>query len=106
MAVTVQLSKPINVAGEQVGFLELRDPTVDDVAEIGYPFLVMSGDNGTGIELRPKAILKYASRLGGVPPSSLKTLSLGDLSKLQEQIMGFFGGEEEKPQPSSIDALK
>ncbi|MFA6076353.1 MAG: phage tail assembly protein [Negativicutes bacterium] len=91
----VKLSKPLN-SGETE--LDLREPTVDDVGDIGYPFLMITTDNGTAIQLQPKVVLKYASRLGNVPPSSLKTLSLGDLSKLQEVVMGFFGDEAGTPQ--------
>jgi hypothetical protein len=89
----VKLSKPITVAGEPVSELELREPTVEDVTDIGYPFLMIVGDGGTAIQLQPKTVLKYASRLAGVPPSSLKTLSLGDLGNLQTVVMGFFGEE-------------
>ena len=91
----VRLSKPIIHGEDSLAEIELRDPIVDDVAELGYPFLVVSGDNGTGIELRPKVVLKYVSRLAAIPPSSLKTLSLGDLSALQNAVMGFFGEEAE-----------
>jgi hypothetical protein len=90
----VKLSKPL-ASGETE--LDLREPTVDDVGDIGYPFLMITTDNGTAIQLQPKVVLKYASRLGNVAPSSLKTLSLGDLSKLQEVVMGFFGEGEEAP---------
>jgi len=94
----IELSKPITVAGSPVSELGLREPTVDDVIELGYPFLVMQGDNGTAIQLQPKIVMKYVSRLAAVPPSSLKTISLGDLSKLQEAVMGFFGDEAETSQ--------
>jgi hypothetical protein len=93
----VKLSKPITVAGEPVTELDLREPTVEDVTDIGYPFSMIPTDNGTEIKLDVKAVLKYASRLAGVPPSSLKTISLGDLSNLQTMVMGFFGDEAETP---------
>jgi hypothetical protein len=96
----VKLSKPITVAGEPVSELDLREATVEDVADIGYPFSMVPGDNGTEIKLDVKAVLKYVSRLAGVPPSSLKTISLGDLSTLQTVVMGFFGEEAATP-PSS-----
>jgi hypothetical protein len=96
MSVIVTLSKPLGETTE----LELREPTVDDVADIGYPFLVINSDNGTAIQLQPKVVLKYTSRLAGVPPSTLKALSLSDLSKLQEAVMGFFGDEAATSQTS------
>jgi len=99
MSITVKLSKAITVAGEQVSELELREPTVDDVSDLGYPFLLLQSDNGTAVDMRPKTVLKYVSRLAAVPPSSLKKLTLADLSTLQTEIMGFFGEEAETPQP-------
>jgi len=89
----VKLSKPITVGDTQLTELDLKMPTVDDVAEIGYPFLMIQNDNGTAIQLQPKVVLKYASKLGGVPPSSLKSISMTDLTNLQTAVMGFFGDE-------------
>ena len=91
----VKLSKPL-ATGETE--LDLREPTVDDVGDLGYPFVMDINDGGTSLRLQPKVVLKYVSRLAAVPPSSLKTLSLGDLSKLQEVVMGFFGDEAATPQ--------
>ena len=91
----VKLSKPL-ATGETE--LDLREPTVDDVADLGYPFVMDINDGGTSLRLQPKVVLKYASRLAAVPPSSLKTITLGDLSALQEAIMGFFGDEAATPQ--------
>ena len=93
----IKLSKPITIGDVEQLNLDLRLPTVEDVSDIGYPFLVVTTDNGTAIQLQPKVVLKYAATLGGVPPSSLKGLSLGDLSKLQTAVMGFFGDEAETP---------
>lgn len=93
----IKLSKPITVGDVEQSQLDLREPTIDDVVECGYPFLLITTDNGTAIQLQPKVVMKYASKLGAVPPSSLKSLSLADLSTLQEAVMGFFGGEAEAP---------
>ena len=95
---TIKLSKAITVGDTELKELVLREPTVDDVAEIGYPFLMITTDNGTAIQLQPKVVLKYAAKLAAVPPSSLKTLALSDLSSLQDAVMGFFGGEAATPQ--------
>lgn len=96
----VKLSKQITVGGVDQDSIELREPTIDDVVEIGYPFLIVQTDNGSAIQLQPKAVIKYASRLAGIPPSALKTLSLSDLSELQTAVMGFFGDEAETSQTS------
>lgn len=106
MAITVQLSKPISVGEDTIDFLELREPTVEDVGDIGYPFLMHMSDNSTALELRPKIVLKYISRLSSYPPSTIKKISMSDLSELNGVVMGFFGGEEETPKTSSTALLK
>lgn len=94
---TITLSKPIQAHGETLAELQLREPTIDDVAELGYPFLVVQGNSGGGIEIKPGVVLKYASRLAAVPPSSLKTISIGDLNRIQAAVMGFFEDGAETP---------
>ena len=102
----IKLSKPIQHGEDQVAVLELRDPTVDDVSDIGYPFLMIPNDGDMAMELRPKVIMRYAARLSGLPPSSLKTISLSDLSKIQEAVMDFFGDVAENPPSLSTGLLK
>lgn len=97
MAVTIALSQPIKHGQDELSELVLRDPTVEDIVDIGYPFLILPSDGGLGYELRPKIVMKYASRLGGVPPSVVNKISLADLSALQGAVMGFFGNEAATP---------
>ncbi|MGZ5526883.1 MAG: phage tail assembly protein [Methylomonas sp.] len=98
MSVTVPLSKPITVGDAEITELDLREPTIDEVVDIGYPYLMVVGDGETKMELRPKVIVKYVVKLAAVPPSSIKKLSLADLGKLNMAVMGFFGDEAEEPQ--------
>ena len=42
----IKLSKPITIGDVEQLNLELRLPTVEDVADIGYPFLVVTTKNG------------------------------------------------------------
>jgi hypothetical protein len=98
MSIKVPLSKPITVGDDQIKELELREPTIDDVVELGYPYLMVVGDGDTKMELRPSVVVKYASKLAAVPPSGIKKLSLADLSKLNAAVMGFFGDGAETSQ--------
>ncbi len=98
MSKKIILSKPIKVGEEEFASLELREPTVSDVTDIGYPFTMIETDNGASLQVNPKIILRYASKLGAVPPSSLSSISLSDLSRLSAVIMGFFGDETETSQ--------
>ncbi|MGY6129103.1 phage tail assembly protein (plasmid) [Paraburkholderia strydomiana] len=91
----VTLSKPVTAHGEEVMELDMREPTAEDVMELGFPYLVVQSDDGQGVELRPKVAGRYISRLAKVPMSSVKQLTVGDLSKFQGLIMGFFGQGDE-----------
>lgn len=95
MSIIIKLTNPLTTGETE---LELREPTVDDVVCLGYPFVMDINDGGTSLRLQPKVILKYASRLGAIPPSSLKTITIGDLSAIQEAVMGFFGDGAATPQ--------
>lgn len=101
--ISVQLSKPIKVGDESFSVLDLREPTVDDVSELGYPYLLLTGDAGAAIQLQPKIILKYVARLAAIPPSSVKKVTISDLYDLQTVIMGFFGKQAQEAQPTSSD---
>lgn len=86
------LSKPITVHGEEVTELELREPTGEDVIALGFPYLIVLGDGDEqAIEMRPKVISRYASRLAGIPPSSLNKISPADFSVVTGAVIGFFG---------------
>lgn len=95
--VTIKLGKPLEHGDDEIFELVLRPPTVDDLADCGYPFTASTGEGDTVIELKPKVILKYASRLAGVPPSVLKAMALADFMKVQTEVMGFFGDLGETP---------
>ena len=86
----VKLLQPIIFDDKKITELYLRVPTIDDIAEIGYPFLMIIDDNGTDIKIQPKAVLKYAAKLGGIPASSLKNLTIDDFSNLQTAVISFF----------------
>lgn len=89
---TVPLKKPIIAHGEEVSELTFRDPTPEDVMEIGTPQLLLPSADGesVGIEIRAKVVGKYISRLGAIPLSSVKAMGLGDFMRCQGVVMGFF----------------
>ena len=86
---SVELSKPITVGDDEIKVLDLREPTVNDITELGYPFLIKDG----GVAIQASVIMAYIVRLSANPPSALKTISVSDFGKLQTAIMGFFGDE-------------
>jgi len=96
MSTVIPLTKPIPAHGEEISSLTLRDPSSEDVMDLGYPFLVQVGDSGTtGLEMRPKVVARYVSKLGQIPLSSVGKLDIPDLMKCQAAVMGFFGELEE-----------
>lgn len=102
MSAVIKLSKPVMAHGEQIDVIELREPTSDDAIELGYPYLVHSGDAGAAFELRPKVLANYLVRLGKVPLSTVKAMSIADLQACQAVVLGFFGhSEDEAETPTS-----
>ena len=94
---TVTLKKPIQAHGELVTKLSFREPTCDDIVACGYP-LQMGGDTATPL---PGPIAKYIARLGGVPPSSVKSMSVQDFSSCMQVILPFFGDVDTNQDPAS-----
>lgn len=92
MSVTVKLSKPLTAHGEEVTEITLRQPIADDVMQIGVPQLLIPSADGesVGIEVRAKLIGQYITRLGSIPPSSVKQMALGDFQRCQAVVMSFF----------------
>ncbi|MNY75391.1 hypothetical protein D3C86_2146520 [compost metagenome] len=56
--------------------------------------MVQSDTDEQGIELRPKVVARYVSKLARIPMTSVKQIGLADLQRLQAVVMGFFGQEE------------
>ncbi len=95
---TIPLTKPVKAHGEEITELVLREPTSDDVMELGYPFLIHGGG---AIELRPKVVGQYLVRLGGIPLPTVKSLAIPDLQACQAEVLGFFGKSgDEAPKTS------
>lgn len=91
----VKLTKPISHGDDTYTELDLRAPTIDDICDLGDPYLIVVGDGETHIRLQPKIILKYAARLSGLPPSSLKEISIQDLNNIKAAVLGFLGDTPE-----------
>lgn len=90
MAMKVKLTKPIQAHNEQVEELEFRELATPDVCDYGYPQLIIQRDEGVAIEIRPKVIAQYISRLAGIPMSSVKSLAPADFDACASVVQGFF----------------
>ncbi len=88
----MKLSKPIKKGDEEIFDITLREPTGQDLIEIGYPYvIVMDEADGQSLKLQSKSIARYISRLGAIPPSTVEKISLADLQVLTGEVMSFFG---------------
>lgn len=99
MSVTIKLSRPVKAHDEELAEITLREPTAEDVMQIGSPQLLVPSADGesAGVEIRAKIIGQYVTRLASIPPSSVKAMSLADFMQCQQAVMGFFGGGAGEP---------
>lgn len=105
---TVLLKKPITAHGKEIMEVALRAPEPTDVMEEGVPSLLIPSADGTsvGVEIRTKVVGRYISRLGGIPMSSVKSMSMGDFNRCMNVVMGFFGdGDGEELSNSPTESL-
>lgn len=92
MSIRVPLSKPVMAHGEEIAAIELRQPETKDVIKIGLPTLIVPSAGGeAGVEIRQAIVARYIVVLGGVPMSTVESLSLADHSALTAAVMSFFG---------------
>ena len=93
----IELSKPVQSEGKEISFLELREPTGDDIVACGYPFRVYVGNDTDNDKKEQEAkidvavLAALASRLAEVPKSTIKRLPVVDFQKVVEGVLTFFG---------------
>lgn len=88
MATKIKLNKPIDAHGEEVTEIELRDITGGDVIDLGQPMNVNADQS---FNFRMDVVARYISRLAGIPMSSVREMSPGDITNCAAEIAGFFG---------------
>lgn len=104
MSTLFPLAKPILIGDEEITELELRELSGDDIISIGFPYLIVMGDDDNqSLELRPKIIAKYVSKLAAVPPSVVGKMTPADISKITGVVMSFFGVEPEMKKASQSE---
>lgn len=101
----VPLSKPIEAHGQTITEITLREPTTEDVMAEGFPTLMVPSADGKTVcvEVRANVVGRYIARLGAIPPSSVKKLSIADFQRCLNEVMSFFGeadGEASSNSPS------
>lgn len=92
-----KLNKPIQAHGAEVSELDLREPTGQEILDIGFPYLIVIGedDDEQAMRIQAKTVGKYISKLAAIPPSAVGNLSPVDISRLAGVVLGFFGVQAE-----------
>lgn len=90
MSVTLELSAPVPAHGEMISALELAEPKGVDYREAGVPIRLMP-DRGESLQQTDtEAVARLASRLAGVPTSTIGALCAYDWVRLETATLKFF----------------
>jgi hypothetical protein len=85
---TFKLSSPISAHGKEISEICLRPVRAGDVMECGYPVLALEGGESTRVD--PQAVGRLISKLGDIPLSSVKSMSIEDFNGCAAVMMSFF----------------
>lgn len=87
----LQLKTPIMAHAEKLHVLEFREPTYDEIEQIGFPFTLTA----TGaVKLDSSVALQYLPLLAGIPRSSAAQMAKLDIFKSCILILNFFTQSE------------
>lgn len=86
-----ELKKEIEVRGEKISSLELREPTGGDMIDSGFPFdLSLTAEKDLRTHYNTQAVSSLIVRLCNIPASSVRQIAPGDLLKLSGLLQSFF----------------
>jgi hypothetical protein len=88
--VTIKLLKPVMANGEMVKELIFREPTGNDMVQIGERWPVNIDWTSGVVTPNPEVMANVMSTLAAVPPSTIKALKGKDFSTCAHALMGFF----------------
>jgi Phage tail assembly chaperone proteins, E, or 41 or 14 len=84
------LSKPIRAHGEEVRYLEWREPTAGDIERAGNPIVVDFFGEKPSLTFNEKKMSAMISELCRIPPSSVRQLTAGDWNSIAWKLVRFF----------------
>jgi hypothetical protein len=90
---TIELKHPVELGGEFVKEVQLKEPTGADLFDLGEPTQISRSPDGTFYEVEFVSVIRqYAARLikHEAGDHLLKLLSLEDGKKVKAAILGFF----------------
>ena len=95
-SVEVRLHKHIRALDETKTSLVFREPSANDVYEIGDPTRIVYDDKGRGrMEIDDAKMMELMSRLSGVPLGSIKMMKVTDYTNSKWAVASFFAPREQ-----------
>jgi len=92
-----ELTTPIMFGDEEITSLKLRKPTVKEIREIGFPFLISLDED---LSINAKICAKHLSRMSALPMSVIDKMSAEDFKEVCWEILSFFGEESREKKVS------
>jgi Phage tail assembly chaperone proteins, E, or 41 or 14 len=88
--IVVELKKPVMANGEMTNKLTFREPTGNDMLQLGERWPVNIDWQTGEVSPNPAVMANVISLLGAVPPSTVKALGGKDFATCSHRLMGFF----------------
>ena len=88
--IVVDLKKSVMANGEMVKQLTFREPTGNDMLQLGEKWPINIDWQTGDVSPNPTVMGLVISTLGAVPPSTVKALTAKDFSTCAHRLMGFF----------------
>lgn len=89
MSIDIQLRKPIKHGDEEISTITLREPSVEDIENLGFPFKIDEEMRPTPI---PSVCSKFISKLSALPPSVVRQMHQRDFWEASMAVVYFFRG--------------
>ena len=97
-SVEVRLHKPIRALDETKKSLVFREPSANDVYEVGDPTRIVYDDKGRGrMAIDDTMMMELMSRLCAVPLGSIKLMQVHDYTNCKWAVANFFAP---RPEPA------
>lgn len=88
--IRITLRTPILINGEPSNQLVLREPTGRDIELNGLPVMLDFSKDPTGVVFDEKKMVAMIAGLGGIPPSSIRSMHPKDWATVAWQLASFF----------------
>ena len=104
MPKVVKLTEPLDIGGERIAQIALREPKFGDYLDIGMPVTYIVVKDGGFEQETPGVIRDWIERLYDGDPNVLLKLNLRDTLALRDAVVDFFREARtppESPNPSA-----